>query len=193
VSTPVAPSSPVDGASAGSQSGAPPAQPGKDGPTQRHPFAPTSITLIRQGEAASTAPVEITDTTPSGELGLPADPGQVGWWQSGALAGDVFGSVVLAGHVDAKYRGLGFFARLVYVRPGDGVVLGDGVRQQQYRVVSTRSVPRASLATSTDTFSQTVPGRLVLLTCTGTFSPQTHYPDNLIVTAEPVGDPTPVG
>jgi len=116
----------------------------------------------------------------------------VGWWQSGALAGDVYGSVVLAGHIDSRETGLGFFVRLLKVRAGDEVTLEGGGYQQRYRVVATRDVPKASLSTGTDTFSQSVPGRLVLLTCTGPFDPVTHYPDNLVVTAEPVGVPTAV-
>ena len=56
------------------------------------------------------------------------------------------------------------------MQPGDEVVLADGAYQQRYRVVTTRDVPKASLATGTDTFSQSVPGRLVLLTCTGTWT-----------------------
>ena len=75
-------------------------------------------------------------------------------------------------------------------RPDDEVVLSDGAYQQRYRVTATRNIPKASLSTSTDTFSQDVPGRLVLLTCTGTWTAATHYPDNLVVTAEPVGVPT---
>jgi LPXTG-site transpeptidase (sortase) family protein len=117
----------------------------------------------------------------------------VGWWQSGALAGDVFGSVVLAGHIDSRDWGLGFFERLRRIRPGDEVLLHDGVYEQRYRVVSTRDVPKASLATGTDTFSQQVPGRLVLLTCTGPYDRVTHYADNLVVTAEPLGVATPSG
>ena len=159
--------------------------------TQRHTFAPTSITLYPRNAAVASAAVERIDTTPSGELGLPRDPGHVGWWQSGALAGDVFGSVVLAGHIDSRDQGVGFFERLLRVQPGDEVLLTDGAYEQRYRVVSTRDVPKASLATGTDTFSQQVPGRLVLLTCTGPYDRVTHYPDNLVVTAEPLGVATP--
>jgi LPXTG-site transpeptidase (sortase) family protein len=190
VSTPVLPDAPLDDKPAPG-SGVPAARAGKDGVTQRHTFAPSSITLDLHGTGSASATVDVIDTGTTGELGLPADPGQVGWWQSGALAGDAFGSVVLAGHVDAKYRGIGFFARLRNAQPGDEVVLSDGAYQQRYRVTSTRSIPKASLSTTTDTFSQTVPGRLVLITCTGTWSSTTHYPDNLIVTAEPVGVPAP--
>lgn len=171
---------------------APPAREGQPGPTQRHPFVPATLTLASRGAAAATTAVETIDTSPTGELTLPRDAGDVGWWQSGALAGDAFGSVVLAGHIDSRETGLGFFARLLTVRPGDEVVLEGSGYQQRYRVVATRDVPKASLATSTDTFSPSVPGRLVLLTCTGPFDPVTHYPDNLVVTAEPVGVPTAV-
>lgn len=200
VSTPVAPedapedaseSASGDASSAGSA--APPARPGQTGPTQRHTFAPSSITLHPRVGSTASATVDPVDTGLSGELSLPADPGQVGWWQSGALAGDVFGSVVLAGHIDSRDGGIGFFVRLLHVQPGDEVVLEDAAYQQRYRVVDRKDVPKASLATTTDTFSQSVPGRLVLITCTGTWSPVTHYPDNLLVTAEPVGTATPGG
>lgn len=190
VSTPVAPDGIPEPGSTGAPS-APPARPGEEAATQRHPFVPTSIALYLRASDVAQAVVETVDTTPVGELRLPADPGHVGWWQSGALSGDAYGSVVLAGHIDSRDRGIGFLARLLRAQPGDEVVLGDAVYVQRYLVVSRRDVPKASLATSTDTFSQSVPGRLVLLTCTGPFDPVTHYPDNLVVTAEPVGTPTP--
>jgi hypothetical protein len=60
------------------------------------------------------------------------------------------------------------------------VTLSDGVYEQPYRVVDTRDVPKASLATSTDTFSSTVPGRLVLLTCTGTWNPASACPKSCV-------------
>jgi hypothetical protein len=172
---------------------APPARVGQAGVTQRHTFAPTSLTLSLRDGDGGTAAITTIDTTPSGELSLPHDPGDVGWWQSGALAGDAFGSVVLAGHIDSRDQGVGFFARLLNVHPGDEVELSDRAYRLRYRVVSTRDVPKASLATSTDTFSQAVAGRLVLLTCTGAYDPATHYPDNLVVIAEPLGVAAPRG
>jgi len=191
ISTPLPPQVPLDSSSAAVPS-ATAARPGHDGVTQRHTFAPSSITLHLNGVNVASASIATIDTRDSGELSLPPDPGQVGWWQSGALSGDAFGSVVLAGHIDSRDRGIGFFVRLLRVQPGDEVVLSDGTYQQRYRVVSTRNVPKASLATGTDTFSQRVPARLVLLTCTGPFNPKTHYPDNLVVTAEPIGVATPL-
>lgn len=57
--------------------------------------------------------------------------------------------------------------------------------------MSLRDVPKASLASGTDTISQKVAGRLLLLTRTGCLDPQTrHYDENLVVTADPLGLPT---
>lgn len=128
-----------------------------------------------------------------GTLGLPDNPGEVGWWQSGALAGEAHGSVVLAGHIDSRERGLGFFVRLLDLRAGDRVELGDGRLVQVYRVRSNREVDKTVLATGTDTFARDVPGRLVLITCTGRFDQRTrHYDRNLVVLADPIGLPAPV-
>ena len=170
-----------------------PARTAREGSTQRRTFAPTQITLNAHGDVARTS-VTVVDTTATGELGLPQDPGVVGWWQSGALAGEAFGSVVLAGHIDSRTQGLGFFVRLLGVGVGDTVELSNGVLRAGYRVTATRNVDRAVLVTGTDTFSQRVPGRLVLITCAGPFNQTTrHYQDNLVVTAEPTGPATPLG
>lgn len=170
-----------------------PARTARVGSTQRRTFAPTQITLNAHGDVARTS-VTVVDTTATGELVLPQDPGVVGWWQSGALAGEAFGSVVLAGHIDSRTQGLGFFVRLLGVGVGDTVELSNGVLRAGYQVTATRNVDRAVLVTGTDTFSQRVPGRLVLITCAGPFNQTTrHYRDNLVVTAEPTGPATPLG
>lgn len=164
-----------------------PARVGATAPGQRITFAPTVIALVTsRGEGS--ASVDPSDTQPDGELALPGDPGRVGWWISGALAGDAFGSVVLAGHIDSRLQGLGFFARLLDVRPGDRVTLGDGTVSQSYSVAWIRRIPKSGLVTTDDIFSQRVPGRLVLVTCTGRFDPATrHYEENLVVLATPLG------
>ncbi len=149
------------------------------------------MTLSVSGQRSSSVHVDAVDTTRDGDLGLPKDPGRVGWWQGGALAGETYGSVVLAGHIDSRAYGVGFFARLLQARPGDEVTLSDGRLEQRYAVVSNRNVNKQALATGTDTFSQSVPGRLVLITCTGHFNTATrHYEDNLVVLARPVGPVT---
>ncbi len=158
--------------------------------TQRKTFAPRRIRLL--SDHGVTAPVDAVDTGADGTLMLPPDPGTVGWWVSGALAGEVFGSVVLAGHIDSRRRGIGFFAALLDASPGDRIALsGNGLRQT-YLVRSNREVDKDVLSVSTDVFDRQAAGHLVLITCTGTFDARTrHYDHNLVVTADPVGVPVP--
>ncbi len=158
--------------------------------SQLRTFAPQRIRLV--SDQGASAPIQGVDTGPGGELRLPANPGDVGWWVSGALAGEVFGSVVLAGHIDSRDYGLGFFARLLDAEPGDRIELsGDGLALT-YVVHSNREVDKDALSTSTDIFDRGASGRLVLVTCTGRFDATTrHYDHNLVVVAEPVGVPQP--
>jgi LPXTG-site transpeptidase (sortase) family protein len=127
-------------------------------------------------------------TTVGGELQVPVRAQHVGWWDGGAEAGDPFGSVVLAGHVDSKTEGLGFFARLLQVRRGEVVVLRGSGHTASYRVESVVSVRKDALATSSGAFDQAAGHRLVLITCTGAYdASRGGYEDNLVVTALPVG------
>ena len=165
-----------------------PAGVGRDAASQRLTFAPQRIRLTSQGGVS--AAVQRVDTGPGGVLELPVDPGVTGWWVSGALAGEVYGSVVLAGHIDSRERGLGFFAKLLDATPGDRIELSGAGLGQGYVVRSNAEVDKDALSTGTDIFDRAVKGRLVLLTCTGTFDPQTrHYDHNLVVIADPVGVP----
>jgi sortase family protein len=164
------------------------AEVGRNAASQRLTFAPQRIRLVSQGGVS--AAVQRVDTGPGGVLELPADPGVTGWWVSGALAGEVYGSVVLAGHIDSRERGVGFFAQLLDAAPGDRIELSGGGLGQAYVVRSNAEVDKDALSTGTDIFDRTVKGRLVLLTCTGTFDPRTrHYDHNLVVIADPVGPP----
>jgi hypothetical protein len=182
---------PPSGAASGSVGAAevtPVAPEGTAAASQRKTFAPKRIRLLAGEDVA--APVEAVDTGSDGALPIPANPSTVGWWVSGALAGEVFGSVVLAGHIDSRRHGLGFFVALLDARPGDRIELsGDGLRQV-YVVRSNREVDKDVLSARTGVFNREVAGRLVLITCTGTFDRRTrHYDHNLVVTADPLGVP----
>jgi hypothetical protein len=164
---------------------APPGRSGTPAPSQRIRFVPDEVALPG-GISTSVLPA----TTVDGQLQVPVRARYVGWWDGGAEAGDPFGSTVLAGHVDSKAEGLGFFARLLGVRRGEVVVLrGDG-HTASYRVVAISSVRKDALVTTSGAFDQTVEHRLVLITCTGAYDPaRGGYEDNLVVTALPVGLP----
>jgi hypothetical protein len=143
--------------------------------------------LVLALPSGATAPVHDSGLHPDGALVIPDDPATVGWWDGGALAGEAYGSVVIAGHVDSARYGLGVMAQLKSLRTGQLVELRAGSRRMRYRVTSRRSVAQAELAARTDAFRQDTPPRLVLITCGGAFDRVRHrYQDNLIIYATPL-------
>jgi LPXTG-site transpeptidase (sortase) family protein len=156
---------------------------GTPAPSQRIRFVPTEVVL----PGGAQAPV-VSAGTVGDQLQVPSGARRVGWWDGGAEAGDPFGSIVLAGHVDTKTEGLGFFARLRKAEPGEYVVLRGAGRTATYRIDSKISVPKDALATKSGAFDQTGAHRLVLITCTGAYDRNNGgYEDNLVVTATAIG------
>jgi hypothetical protein len=175
----VAPSAVPDGAALGGR--APSARGAASG--DYSPFKPTTIRL----PSGRLAPVQPAGVHSDGVLNVPQDPERVGWWTGGAQAGEPFGSIVLAGHVDSRQYGMGAMAEMLRMKPGEIVKLGNGRHGQRYKVASVRNISKASLAEGTDLFDQDVPHRLVMITCGGPFDLRTHrYRDNVVVIADPV-------
>lgn len=190
VSTPEQPS-PATAAADQQTSPAPPARRAVTGKTQERTFVPTTVRLRTSGRAAT---VEQIDTRPDGSLALPTAAGRVGWWRSGASAGSRYGTVVLAGHIDTAAGGVGYFAGLLQARTGDIVELSGSGLTQRYRVTRVEDLPKTELSGRSQLFSQAVPGRLLLVTCTGRFDRRTrHYDHNRLVYADPAGSPTVPG
>jgi sortase family protein len=147
-------------------------------------FEPTSIRL----PSGRLAPIQPAKVHQDGALDVPQDPDRVGWWTGGAQAGEPYGSIVLAGHVDSADFGVGVLAEMIDMRPGENLKLADGKHGQTYRVETIRKVPKAKLAAGTDLFDQDLKHRLVMITCGGPFDPKTHrYRDNVVIVANPVG------
>ncbi len=160
----------------------PEAREGSVAASQRVTFVPRTVSLPG-GSAADVLPA----STVRGELVVPEDVRHVGWWDGSAFVGDAFGTTVIAGHVDSATGGLGYFARLLSITPGERITLGAGPHRLAYRVTSAETVTKQALATSAEIFDQTGPHRLVLITCTGAYRPGRGYDSNLVVTAEPLG------
>lgn len=178
-----APADPVETGVSAELGPAPDVREGRTAESARVTFAPERVAL----SGGESAPVEAARTV-DGELVVPEDVQRVGWWDGSSAVGDPFGSTVVAGHVDSATEGLGYFARLLAIEPGEEVtVTGDG-HARTYRVTSVEAVTKEALATTSDAFEQTGPHRLVLITCTGDFVPGRGYDGNLVVVAEPVGD-----
>jgi hypothetical protein len=161
-----------------------PGRVGTPAASQRIRFVPTEV-VLPGGHRAPVLPA----STVNGELVVPEHVQRVGWWDGGAEAGDPYGSVVLAGHVDSAAEGIGYFVRLRQVKPGEVVELrGADGHSASYRISTVVSVPKNALATSSGAFNQTGDHRLVLITCTGAYDrSKGGYEENLVVTAAAIG------
>ena len=143
---------------------------------------PTSVELPGHGSA----PV-VAERTVDGTLQIPDDISSIGWWDGSAFAGDPFGATVLAGHIDSRAQGLGFFAALLVLGRGDRIRVRNGTHTLTYRVDSTQLIRKDALAADGQALSQNGDHRLVLITCSGQWHPeQRSYDSNLVVVASPV-------
>jgi hypothetical protein len=173
---------PLPAGGAGAAGSAPSASVGRELPAPAV-FVPTTL-VLPDGTSAPVVPVGLH---PDGALMVPDDVRTVGWWTGGSRAGEPFGSVVVAGHVDSATRGIGVFALLKQLVPGQAVQLADGARRARYRIASATRVPQARLTEDAGIFRVDGAPQLVLVTCGGAFDPARHrYQDNLVVIATPL-------
>ncbi|RZT27413.1 LPXTG-site transpeptidase (sortase) family protein [Kribbella sp. VKM Ac-2569] len=121
---------------------------------------PTGISIPRLGV---TAPVVAIDAVHAA-LTPPSDPSKVGWWSGGAEPGSTRGSAVITGHT--VHNGGGAFDNLGKLVPGAVVRVSTARGQLPYRVATVTTYRKATLAKrAAQLFDQSVPGRLVLVTC----------------------------
>lgn len=138
-----------------------------------------------------TVPVLPVSTTSDGTLDVPDDVNVSGWWRGGSRIGDPFGSTLLSAHVDSTTQGLGPYAELLTVRPGQSIVLTSENLRQEYVVSSLRLLDKGPLSAHPWVYSATGPHRLSMVTCAGPFIPSKGgYQQLAVVTATAVGPPT---
>jgi hypothetical protein len=139
-------------------------------------------------------PVRAVDSRPDGTLDVPSDIRVAGWWRGGSRLGDPFGSTLVAAHVDSRAQGLGPFASLLSVRPGQTVVLTSAHLRQSFEVTSLRLVPQGSLAHQRWIYTPRGRRRLTLVTCAGPYVAQRGGYQNLaVITATPTSAPVRKG
>jgi hypothetical protein len=161
-----------------------PARVAREAASQVHPEQPTSVAL----PSRTLVPVTTSATSASGALVLPEDVNRAGWWDGGSKLGDPFGAIVVAAHVDSFTQGLGAFAELLAVEPGDRLRVTTAGLTQEFRVIRADLVPKASLSGDSPLFSPYGEPRLVLITCGGAYDADAGgYQDNRVVIARPSG------
>lgn len=144
---------------------------------------PVRLRIPAIGVDATVGPVGIDDR---GEMAIPEQVQDIGWYKFGPAPGASKGSAVLSGHVDSAQQGLGAFSRLGDLKAGDVITVTDASgRQLPYRVVGKEAFDKRSVPLA-DLFSRSGAARLTLITCGGAFdSAALSYVDNIVVTAVP--------
>lgn len=114
------------------------------------------------------ANVEHVGQLPNGQMDVPKDDRNVGWYQPGAKPGEV-GNAVLAGHVDNK-TGPSVFFHLGDLEAGDTLTVTDEKgKAYDFEVHAVESYPRNEAPLEKVFGTRSKPG-LNLITCTGTFN-----------------------
>ena len=145
---------------------------------------PRRVSLARVG---IDMPIVATGVRRDGQMELPDDPREIGWYRFGAVPGDDRGSAVLGGHVDSQRYGVGPLAKLAGAQRGDRIVVtGPDGQRLRYRVTSVERIAKAALPTDR-LFDPDVAHRLVVVTCGGRYLPAAGgYEDNIVVIAKPI-------
>ena len=112
----------------------------------------------------------------------PDNPRELGWYKYGARPGSVHGSAVITGHT--VHTGGGALDELDDLRAGDTVRVSTANGTIGYRVSEVSILSKTQFAhRAQKVFSSTVPGRLVLITCTDWDGQD--YLSNTLVYADP--------
>ena len=163
------------------------AQAGANEPASGRRATPDPPVLLALPSVDVTAPVVAVGVS-KGNLQVPEDPAQVGWWASSAEAGADTGSVIIDGHVDTTRGGPGALYRMGIgkLQLGDRVVVTTGLGLKvNYRIYA-QSVYLKAAGLPADIFAASHEPRLVLITCGGAFdSAGKTYVDNVVVFARP--------
>jgi sortase (surface protein transpeptidase) len=144
---------------------------------------------LRIAEIDVEAPIVTVGVEDDGEMEVPEDVGDVGWYRHGPAPGEP-GAAVIAGHVDSREQGRGAFFDLRRVDVGARVEVTDSAGDvQRFEVVARRTYDKASLPADA-LFSRTGPSQLVLVTCGGDFDRDAgSYRENVVIYAQPSAPP----
>jgi LPXTG-site transpeptidase (sortase) family protein len=133
------------------------------------------------------AEIEPTGILENGEMGVPKDVDEVGWFEPGFKVGTK-GHAVLAGHVDSL-TGPAVFYDLKKVKIGEKVVVADaGGREMVFEIQKIASY-ETDKAPIEEIFGNSEKRMINLITCTGDFNRKIgSHEERLVVSAELVSD-----
>lgn len=147
---------------------------------QRVGIEPTVIEIPSLNVKAT---IEEVGRLDNGQMGVPKDPNQAGWFSPGTKPGGR-GSAVIAGHVDSK-TGPAVFYELDKMKIGDEVFIhGKDGQIARFAVVKKVTYPRTD-APVDEIFGFMYGSGLNLITCTGSWDRKAKtHDDRLVVYTE---------
>ncbi len=138
---------------------------------------PTRLIVPQLDVNAPVVPIPVDN----GILLPPSNPQMLGWWDQGAMPGALRGGALITGHT--VHTGGGAFDNLETLHKGDRVQVRTAKGLIRYAVTGVTIYDKGKLARDAQrVFSQTGPGRLVLITCEDWNG--SGYDSNAIVFAE---------
>ncbi len=140
---------------------------------------PVSVTLASLG---LTLPILGVGLAADGQMELPPNPSEVGWYRFGPSPTTTEGAVVLAAHVDSRTYGAGPLARLGAIVPGSTITVATATRTVSYTVTDVISVLKSELDLDL-VFDRSGPPRLHLVTCGGEYVRGQGWSSNVTVVA----------
>ena len=124
--------------------------------------------------------VERLGVDPKGNMDVPKNIFNVGWFGDGGYAPGDAGNAVIAGHLDGPGTRAVFWD-LDKLKPGDKVVLSDDATELVFAVTDTKVYPYNN-APLQDIFGPSSEAHLNLITCNGTYDARSlNYNNRLVV------------
>ncbi|MTH55440.1 sortase [Bacillus mangrovi] len=129
------------------------------------------------------ASIENVGTLLNGQMDVPKDDQNIGWFQPGVKVGNP-GNAVLAGHVDNK-TGPAVFYNLKKLEAGDEIKVKDGEGKELVFIVKRKESYPRDKAPLNEIFGSAGGRNLNLITCTGTFDRDNRtHEERLVVYTE---------
>ncbi len=129
------------------------------------------------------ATVENVGKDARGNMDVPSDFNNVGWYELGVKPGET-GNAVLAGHLDTPTGSEAVFYGLSTLVPGDAIIIVDANDSKRtFVVMDTNTYPTDSFPIQ-KVFGENKTAALQLITCEGNFdNTRKSYSDRLVISA----------
>lgn len=140
-------------------------------------LAPWRLSIPASGVDAA---IQTVGLTKDGNMDVPTNYTDVGWYKQGPKPGEV-GNAVLAGHLNDGASTAGVFQNLSKLKVGDYIYIKDGDKQQRFLVLEMQnySVDKAPL---NKIFGSSTERQLNLITCSGNWDKsKQEYNQRLVV------------